>query len=459
MKKIVALVMVFVICCFFSGCNINIPSVDSLMRPPKLSGENSLLQQTFESTVGDSDSIVMKTPVSGDNRSSYLLYDLDNDTVKEALVLYSDPTKGDLTYITVFKYINKKWSFVSTIKGRSSEIYSVDFSDINGDGASEILISWSQVLSNDAFTPASMISSSEKVLTIYSYNGGSTVLLKNEAYSKLLVEDFDNDSADELFIINISLTNQEKITSGRIVSFDKDYAIEREFKFQLTGMLDVYNIVSDMYLSGDETHTRVYVDGSISESGIITEVIDISHSDFNVFLPFYESNISAQPQTLRDVRIYSQDVDNDGIIEIPVIEKLQGGVKLSATNDEKTDLNLTVWSEIENNSLTVDSKCLLNSAYGYMFIYPEEWFGNITAVYSEKTATITFYSLDENETLIASLFSIKAVFELDWEKVDDSYTKFDENGVYIYSYSINDDKTKDLYLDIIENNFILLNQE
>lgn len=459
MKKISVLFIAIIICCFFSGCNINISSVDVLMRPPKLSGENSLLQQTFESTVGNSDSIVMKTPVSGDNRSSYLLYDLDNDSVKEALVLYSDPIIDDLTYVTVFKYINDKWSFVSTINGKSSEIYSVDFADINGDGRFEILISWSQVISGDAFAPASMGSSGEKLLTIYSYNGSSTTLLKNEAYSKLLVEDLNNDSADELFILNISLSNQEKVTTGRIVAFDKEYSIEQEINFQLTGMLDIYNIVSDSYLNNDETNTRVYIDGSISESGIITEVIDIKHSDLSVSLPFYESNISAQPLTLRDVRVYSQDIDNDGVVEVPVIEKLPGGIKLSVNDDEKTTLNLTVWSEINNNETIVDSKCLLNGTYGYMFVYPEEWFGTITAVYNEKNATITFYSLDSNETLISALFSIKSSFELAWDENNNGYTKFDENSVYVYGYSIIDDENEDLYINAIEDNFILINQE
>ena len=459
MKKISILFIAIIICCFFSGCNINISSIDTLMRPPKLSGENSLLQQTFESTVGDSESIVMKTPVSGDNRSSYLLYDLDNDSVKEALVLYSDPIKDDLTYITVFKYINEKWLFVSTIKGRSSEIYSVDFADINGDGNFEILISWSQVVSGDTFTPASMNSNGEKLLTIYSYNGGSVTLLKNEAYSKLLVADINNDSADELFILTISLTNQEKVTLGRIVAFDKEYSIEQELKFQLTGMLDVHNIVCDSYSIDEEFHTRVYVDGSISESGIITEIIDIKQSDFSISLPFYESNISSQPLTLRDVRVYSQDIDNDGVVEVPVIEKLPGGIKLSITDDEKSVLNLTVWSEVQENQMTVDSRCLLNGTYGYMFLYPEDWLGNITAVYNEKNATVTFYSLDDNETLISSLFSIKSAFKLDWEEENDEYTKFDENGVYVYGYSIVDDNNEDLYISTIEDNFILLNQE
>lgn len=270
MKKISVLFIALIICCFFSGCNLSISSVDALMRPPKLSGENSLLQQTFESTIGDSENIVMKTPVSGENRSSYLLYDLDNDSVREAIVLYSDPIKDDLVYVTVFKFVNDKWSFVSTIKGRSSEIYSVDFADINGDGRFEILMSWSQVISGDTFAPAGMGSNGEKLLTIYSYNGSSTTLLKNEAYSKLLVEDINNDSADELFILNISFTNQEKVTLGRVVAFDKEYSIEQELKIQLTGMLDVFNIACDNYSINDETHTRIYIDGSISESGIIT---------------------------------------------------------------------------------------------------------------------------------------------------------------------------------------------
>lgn len=459
MKKISVLFIALIICCFFSGCNLSISSVDALMRPPKLSGENSLLQQTFESTIGDSENIVMKTPVSGENRSSYLLYDLDNDSVREAIVLYSDPIKDDLVYVTVFKFVNDKWSFVSTIKGRSSEIYSVDFADINGDGRFEILMSWSQVISGDTFAPAGMGSNGEKLLTIYSYNGSSTTLLKNEAYSKLLVEDINNDSADELFILNISFTNQEKVTLGRVVAFDKEYSIEQELKIQLTGMLDVFNIACDNYSINDETHTRIYIDGSISESGIITEVIDIKHNDLSISLPFYESNISAQPLTLRDVRVYSQDIDNDGVIEVPVIEKLPGGIKLSANDEEKTALNLTVWSEINNNELIVDSKCLLNGTYGYMFVYPEDWFGNITAIYNEKNATITFYSLDVNETLTASLFSIKSTFELDWEEDNNGYTKFDENGVYVYGYLIIDDENEDLYINTIEDNLILMKQE
>lgn len=460
MKKIIAIIICVVICFSFAGCNINISSVDVLMRPPKLSGENSLLQQTFETTVGDSESIVMKTPISGDNRSSYLLYDLDNDSVSEALVLYADPAKDSLACISVFKFVNEKWSFVSTIKGKSEEVYSVDFADVNGDGNYEILTSWvSSSLQADSLSSSGLGSINDKILVIYSYNGSSTILLKSETYTKLSVEDVNGDKTDELFIINIDLSNQQKNTWGRIVSFDSEYSIDQDIKFNLTGMLDVYSIVFDSYAVNDEMHSRVYVDGSISETGIITEIIDVSHNTFEVTLPFYESNISAQPITLRDVRVFSQDFDNDGIVEVPTIEKLSGGIRIATESEQKNHLNLTVWSEIIDNNLVVDTKCLLNGTSGYMFIFPDEWSGKITAVYNENNSTITFYSIDNNETLTNALFSLKSAFELDWKENDYDYIKFDENGVFVYGYLIFDEENEDIYVDAIENNFILVNQE
>ncbi len=458
MKKIVLIIICIIICFSFVFFNIDLTAVDILMRPPKLSGENRLLQQTFEATVGDGESVLMKTPVSGENRSSYLLVDLDNDSTLEALVLYSNPVKDELVYVSVFKFLNNEWLFVSKIEGRSEEIYAIDFSDINGDGSLEVLISWSLTNSNSYISMPSLVGNGDRLLTIYAYNGTSTKLLKNETYTKLLIEDINNDNADELFIINISLSNQVKVSFGRIISFSNDYSVNQDIKFNLTGMLDVQNIVCDSYLINGEAHSRVYVDALISESGIITEVIDVQHNDFSVELPFYESNVSAQPQTLRDVRIYSQDFDNDGVVEVPTIEKLNCGVKVSSSS-ENASLNLTVWHEIFENQLTVDTKCLWNGMYGYMIVYPAEWVEMYATIYKEESATVTFYSLDENSNPLKPLFSIKAIFEPKWKENDYGYTKFDENGVYIFGYSILDEENEVQYIRFIEENFELINQE
>lgn len=459
MKKILILVISIVICLSLVGCDINLSSVDILMRPPKLSGENRLLQQTFEATVGNSESVIMKTPISGEHRSSYLMFDLDNDSVKEALVFYADPTKDNFAYVSVFNFKDDVWSFVSTIKGRSEEVYEVDFADINGDGSLEILISWSSLLSSDSLANAGVSVTNDRTLSIYSYDGENTSFLKSEPYTKLLIEDIDNDNSDELFILNISLNNQEKVTTGRILSFDSAYKIQKDLTFSLAGMLDVYNIVCDSYNIEGETHSRIFIDGSISETGIITEVVDICNSTFEITLPFYESNISAQPVTLRDSRVFSQDVDSDGFVEIPTLNELPGGVRISDNSDERYPLNLTVWSKIIDNQLEMQYEAIFNGAAGYMFLSPDSLFGSTTAVYNESENIITFYEVDENMTLSKTLFSIRSDFKLDYENDSNGYTNFDENGTYIFSYIIYDEPNESVYIDIIEDNFILLNQE
>ena len=168
MKKIIAILLITVVCLTLSGCDFNIASVDSLMRPPKLSGDSSLLQEAFENSVNYSESVIMKTPMSGDNRSSYLFYDLDNDETQEAFVFYSDPAVEDVAYISAFKKIDGNWSCVSNIKGRGEDVYEVSFADINGDGIKEIVISWNSTSQVELANFSDFGSSRNRTMTIYS---------------------------------------------------------------------------------------------------------------------------------------------------------------------------------------------------------------------------------------------------------------------------------------------------
>lgn len=458
MKKIIAIIVMAVVCLTFSGCDFNIASVDSLMRPPKLSGDSSLLQEAFENSVNYSESIIMKTPMSGDNRSSYLFYDLDNDETQEAFVFYSDPAVEDVAYVSTFKKIDGNWTCVSNIKGRGTDIYEVNFADINGDEIKELVISWNSTSQVELANFSDFGSSRNRTMTIYSYNGSALTLIKTEVFTKAFVDDLNGDNADELFVLNIDLSNQTKNTVGRIISFNSAYEVVNEEEFTMTGMLEILNIVTDNYISEEMVHTRLYIDGFISETGVITEVIDIAHSDFTINLPLYESNVSEAPFTLRDVRTSSQDIDNDGIVEIPTLETLASGTSISGDTDEAMPLNLTVWSELQENAVVADFKCLLNSTYGYMFVFSEESIGKVTVVYNTDTTTLTFHSLDENGTLGGELFSVRAFSKLNWDENDFGYTKLDEKGAYVYGYLMFDNVNAESIIQYITENFVITEQ-
>lgn len=458
MKKIIAILLITVVCLTLSGCDFNIASVDSLMRPPKLSGDSSLLQEAFENSVNYSESVIMKTPMSGDNRSSYLFYDLDNDETQEAFVFYSDPAVEDVAYVSAFKKIDGNWSCVSNIKGRGEDVYEVSFADINGDGIKEIVISWNSTSQVELANFSDFGSSRNRTMTIYSYNGSSFTLIKTEVFTKAFIDDLNGDNADELFVLNIDLSNQTKNTVCRIISFNSAYKVVNEEEFTITGMLEILNVVTDNYISNDEVHTRLYIDGLISETGVLTEVIDITHSDFAIKLPLYESNISESPLTLRDVRTNSRDIDNDGIVEIPTLETLVSGTSISSASADAMPLNLTVWSELKDGLIVADFKCLLNSTYGYMFVFPEDSVGKITVVYNTDTTTLTFYSLDENGTIGGELFSIRAFSKLNWDENDFGYTKLDENGAYVYGYMMLNTENTESIIEYIMENFVVTEQ-
>ena len=458
MKKNIAILLITVVCLTLSGCDFNIASVDSLMRPPKLSGDSSLLQEAFENSVNYSESVIMKTPMSGDNRSSYLFYDLDNDETQEAFVFYSDPAVEDVAYISAFKKIDGNWSCVSNIKGRGEDVYEVSFADINGDGIKEIVISWNSTSQVELANFSDFGSSRNRTMTIYSYNGSSFTLIKTEVFTKAFIDDLNGDNADELFVLNIDLSNQTKNTVGRIISFNSAYKVVNEEEFAITGMLEILNVVTDNYISNDEVHTRLYIDGLISETGVLTEVIDITHSDFAIKLPLYESNVSEAPLTLRDVRTNSRDIDNDGIVEIPTLETLVSGTSISSASVDAMPLNLTVWSELKDGLIVADFKCLLNSTYGYMFVFPEDSVGKVTVVYNTDTTTLTFYSLDENATLGGELFSIRAFSKLNWDENDFGYTKLDENGAYVYGYMMLNTENTESIIEYITENFVVTEQ-
>ena len=459
MKKILAIFLVLVLCLSLTACDVTFLSSESLMRPPKLSGESSLLQKAFEASVLDIENVIMKTPISGQNRSSYLFYDLDKDGKQEGFVFYSKPVEDVCAYVSVFKYINGEWKNISTIKGKSEEIYEVNFSDINGDNISEIFLSWTGINVSDNDNSYDFGTSNDRVLTVYGCNNETTTLLKTETYSNLFLYDLNNDNCDEIVLFLINLVESEKRTTARILSFNNDYSVVLDEALTLTGFLEINNIITDSVDINDEKHTRIFIDGSVSEQGMLTEIIDISENTFNFTLPLYEQNNSVNPKTLRASRVNCRDIDNDGVVEIPTIELLPYGARISKNETERKELYMVVWSEFSNDDIQIDFKCLMNSTFGYLFKISENSIENLTAVYDDNEFTLAFYLYDSDGKYTDELFSIKTFLEPEWGKNSFEYSKLSENSTYVYGVLIFNDEIKDELKEFINENFYVLNQE
>ena len=88
-KRILSIVLVLAMLLLSTGCSLNFFSTDSLLKPPALTGKSGEVQEAFDKLMSGK-TFQLKTPVKGEYKSAFVLYDIDNDSEEEALVFYTD---------------------------------------------------------------------------------------------------------------------------------------------------------------------------------------------------------------------------------------------------------------------------------------------------------------------------------------------------------------------------------
>lgn len=455
MKRIFALILIVVICLFFTSCESVLLSVDKLIRPPELSGTDKMLQEAFENSVSEYDSFVLKFPINGKFKSSYILYDIDNKGYDEAIILYSVPSLGSNVIVEVFKYNEDNWNSVSKIVIDGNRIDELDFADINGDGCNEFFISWSDSHYNKDYSDVNLRLNSSHSLKIYSYDGVEMKLVGEEVYSNLFIKDLNNDKSSDVVLFNNNISNIENTTSMRILSYNKDFTVKYDKTTVISDMLDIVNIVSDRTVNGRNSYSRIFVDGSVNESDVITEIIEIDEVNFNVTLPLYADNLKINPSTLRDSIALCMDIGEDGSIEIPSIDFLPFSEKI--TDGKSSPLTYAIWSEFKDNQIKVKYKTLIDMKVGYVAFIPEQYIGTIAVKYDENNLNYTFYSVDSYGNVKGALFSFRIFTLPQWEENSFNYEILNENDTYVYAFLIFKADNYDTYKKYITDYFFVFN--
>ena len=451
LKKIIMIIFLLAICLSLSSCDLEFQSVDTLMRAPKLSGDERLLQIAFEDYASKYSDTAMKTAVNGNYKSSYIIYDIDGNGTNDALVLYSIPSQNDFVNVAVFEQTDSQWFFVTEILGKTEEIFEIDFADINGDKVNELLISWSGIILSDEDAGDNLNSKADQTLMIYSYTDNELQVVFSDYFTQYHKFDMKDDGIYELALFKINLADTYNRTKMRCVKFNNDYTISSENTFSLTSIIEIVNITSDRASYNGRNILRIFVDGAVSEIGTITEVIEIDENTLEISLPLYKSN-SSDNKTLRNSKIYCVDIDNDGYIEIPTLEILPYGKNMSDGNLD--NLNLIVWSDYNNGKIKSIFKCLYNIKLGYIFVFPDEEIGKMTVSFDEENNNLTFYSINSDGIYTSTLFSIKVFTVPEWENNNYNYEKFRQNNSFVYGYIIFKDENNEKYEKFIADNLL-----
>jgi hypothetical protein len=185
--------------------------------------------------------------------------------------------------------------------------------------------------------------------------------------------DIDGDSVKEL---GLALLDTTKATSA--ISFfemdTKDFSAVGSLS--LDGSVISYANITAAPITSQSM--GVYLDAYKGTDSLITELIYMK--DGKLYNPFAGNQDNTNIATLRYCSLTSTDINKDGVVEIPFMERLPG----YAQEDEILGHHLICWRYFNGNISDTALTWWYNGAEGYYLEIDTAWQGKISVVYDEK---------------------------------------------------------------------------
>lgn len=276
-------------------CGCEMRTVDQMYAPPKRSDDfNSLQTVINESMVG----LEYSAPLSGDNQQIVQMADLNGDEIMECL-LFAKGGDNLPMHIMVFSMVNQEYVHTQTINLPGSSFDKVEYAPIDDQEGMEIIVG-TQV--------SDQVSRS---VSVYSFSNGEAQQLVTEDYVKFLTVDLTHSGRKELFVIRAG-TNDFDRGIVELFSFHEG-VIQRSVELNMSETADKLKRILVGQLYGGKT--AVYVASAVDEDTLITDVYAIVNGAFTNVSLSNESGTSVK--TMRNYFVYADDMDSDGIMELP----------------------------------------------------------------------------------------------------------------------------------------------
>jgi len=442
--------------------NTAFESVDMLMRPPKNEGQNSEIQAAFEASINDK--YILRSPLSGEHKSSFIFVDFDSDKKDEVVVFYSLSGTPDVVRMNVLCNNNGVWQSIADLESAHKQIHKIDFADIDKDGTREIIVGWS-------------ISDTElsNTLNVYKFNSDNGTqyaekIFENN-YTEFTVCDVNSDFKTDILLFDKYHTENVSIKATYFDFIgDKAYAAG-DFLIDTT-ISSVYEVSSDKDKSNG--NTRFYVDGYRFDSGMTTELFYWDNEEKRFSRPMYSESKSISAVATRSTVITCQDINDDGIIEIPFEEYIDESEVVVPEKSLQKQQNIIKWMKYGSYGFTPVYYEIFNTKNNYSLKIKNDWYGNFTVKSEPGKGLMSFYRIDGTDNAFSdfddsqrqdddlfdfsfddgskddnALFSILCVAENDVNFRDLSGYKYLKNGngfsyyCYIYKEGKRSGITKD----------------
>ena len=387
---------------FCSGCSDISFSDSTLIRPPRATGDKAEIQDIIAKEAGGS--YTLKYPQNGDYRSAIIMYESKQIT-ECAIALYSTENDTNI-HVSIIEYTGEKWECAGTFSNSGAGVDCVMFDDINGDKKDEIIIGWSTY------------NSSLKTLTAYTFgNEGIREMIIDDTYDEIIVSDITGNNVKDIILFSLS-TSDAPSTAKLFQYSEQEKRPIGKFSLELDSNITRFSNI--MVGNVDNNKNGIIIEGEKSDGVFATQIIYFDDDKNALVNPLVTVNngTTSNVTTRKDI-IISRDIDNDGIIEVPVVTQMPA----SENDDISTICSITSWKQLitKENILGTKLNTIINYTDGYYFIMPEKWNSMVTAKTDPDNRQMTFYIWSTNTNSIGDkLLTIYRFTQTEWDNVDKS---------------------------------------
>ena len=370
------------LCLLLAGCSMpgEQVQVEELLRAPKLSGDYGDVQTALNDWLGES--AQLKYPMQGDLLSPFLLQDLDGDGRQDAAVLYTTAQSSNVCIAILQKDDADIWHVRQNVEGLADTVESVGLAQLQPGDATQLVV---------GYTAAQ----GDHYLAVYSYTDGVLSTILEQQYQQYLVEDITGGGNQDLILMS---TLEDGGVQIELLTVDKEGSFQQVAVMGLSANRFAGCASVAAGVGADGRHYLV-LDGWTGISGNnLASVLLRFDEDTQQMVPADQiSTEKLYTASLRNVPgLVSQDLDGDGIVEIPTQPDEAGLLNMS----QSRRMDFIVWMDYTSPH-PEKSFGLLDEETNCYIELPMEWEGNLKLTDSEQyDGAVELRTVDEDQLVM-----------------------------------------------------------
>ena len=370
------------LCLLLAGCSMpgEQVQVEELLRAPKLSGDYGDVQTALNDWLGES--AQLKYPMQGDLLSPFLLQDLDGDGRQDAAVLYTTAQSSNVCIAILQKDDADIWHVRQNVEGLADTVESVGLAQLQPGDATQLVV---------GYTAAQ----GDHYLAVYSYTDGVLSTILEQQYQQYLVEDITGGGNQDLILMS---TLEDGGVQIELLTVDKEGSFQQVAVMGLSANRFAGCASVAAGVGADGRHYLV-LDGWTGISGNnLASVLLRFDEDMQQMVPADQiSTEKLYTASLRNVpSLVSQDLDGDGIVEIPTQPDEAGLLNMS----QSRRMDFIVWMDYTSPH-PEKSFGLLDEETNCYIELPMEWEGNLKLTDSEQyDGAVELRTVDEDQLVM-----------------------------------------------------------